>query len=152
LKEKDTKRNVEYFREVDIKLLIKILNKTRDIYSFFKYLKEKKDSSFTMVLIKSETLRESILKEKRKTDVFVDLDIADMNLLFLPVAKKQENDGLTKRMMSGVQEGSGDFACIVGVQKKADLEETIFTLLVDYFMILKQPLEWRTGQISYKEV
>jgi hypothetical protein len=146
------KRDSVDFREVDVKLAVKVLNKIRDVYCFFKYLKEKKDLPFAMVLIQSNALQETILREKRETDVYVDLDIEDMNLIFLPVTRENESDGFIRRMMSGVEERSGDFASIVEVKKNTDLEEAVFTLLVDYMMILKQPKEWRTGQISYKEV
>lgn len=146
------KRDSVDFREVDVKLAVKVLNKIRDVYCFFKYLKEKKDLPFAMVLIQSNALQETILREKRETDVYVDLDIEDMNLIFLPVTRENESDGFIRRMMSGVEERSGDFASIVEVKKNTDLEEAVFTLLVDYLMILKQPKEWRTGQISYKEV
>ena len=140
------------FREEDVMLAVEVLNKARDVYGFFKYLKEKKDSPFAMVLIKSDTLKESILKEKRESDVFVDLGISYMTLIFLPITNKEESDGFIRRMMSGIKEKSGDFASIVEVKKNADLEETVFELFVDYLMLLKQPLEWRTGQISYHEV
>jgi len=146
------KRDKVDFREVDVKLAVKVLNKIRDVYCFFKYLKEKRESPFAIVLIKSDTLQETILKQKRETDVFIDLDIEDMSLIFLPVTKENESDGFIRRMMSGIEEKSGDFACAVEVKKNVDLEEVVFTLLVDYLMILKQPEEWRTGQISYKEI
>jgi len=140
------------FREADVMLAVEILNKIRDIYAFFKYLKEKKESLFSIVLIKSDTLREVVLKEKRESDVFVDLGMPDMTLIFLPIKNKEESDGFIRRMMSGIKEKSGDFASVVEVTKNADLEETVFALLVDYLMLLKQPEEWRTGQISYNEI
>jgi hypothetical protein len=146
------KRKVE-FKESDVKLALMILDKIRDAYNFFINLKEIKHSSFTIVLIKSETLRETILNEKRENDVFIDLDIPDLNLIFLlPSSDVDEADGFIRRMMSGIEEKSGDFASVVEVKNDTCLENTVFTLLVDYMMILKQPTEWRTGQISYKEV
>lgn len=140
------------FSEADMKLAVNVLNKIRDMYCFFKYLKEKHDSAFAMVLIKSNTLKEFILEQKRESDVYIDLDMEAMHLIFLPVMKKDESNGFINRMISGIEENSGDFASVVEVKKNADLEDTVFTLLVNYLMILKQPVEWRTGQISYKEV
>ncbi len=151
-KVQDLKRDKIDFKEVDVKLATMVLDKTRDIYSYFKYLKKERDLPFAIVLIKSDNLKEIILKEKRETDVYVDLDIVDMNLIFLPVTKDNECDGFIRRMMSGINETSGDFAAAVGVKKNVDLEEAVFPLLVDYFTLLKQPTEWRTGQISYKEI
>ena len=140
------------FTEADIKLATTVLNKIRDIYSFFNYLKEKRDLPFAIVLIKSDHLKDLILKEKRKTDVYADLDITGINLIFIPVTKENECDGFVRRMMSGIEEDSGDFASIIKVKKNANLEETVFSLIIDYLMILKQPKKWRTGQVSYKEI
>lgn len=141
------------FKESDVKLALMILDKIRDAYNFFMNLKGINHSSFTIVLIKSETLRETILNGKRENDVFIDLDIPDLNLIFLlPSSDVDEADGFIRRMMSGIEEKSGDFASVVEVKNDTCLENTVFTLLVDYMMILKQPTEWRTGQISYKEV
>lgn len=152
MNDKIMKRAKVDFSELDVKLITNILNKTRDIYNFFKYLKETRDLPFTMVLIKSDTLKETILERKRETDVFVDLDIEDMNLIFLPITKENESDGFIRRMMSEIKDNSGEFASILEVKKNVALEEAVFPLLIDYLMILKQPREWRTGQISYKEV
>ena len=146
------KRSRMDFTEVDVMQAVTVLNKARDVYGFFKFLKEKKESPFAMALLKSDTLKETLLKEKRDCDVFVDLGISDINLIFLPIIHKEESDGFIRSMMSGIKEKSGDFASVVEVKKNADLEETIFALLVDYLMLLKQPEEWRTGQISYHEV
>lgn len=149
----ERKREKVEFKESDVKLALKILDKIKDAYNFFINLKEIKQSSFTIVLIKSETLRETILNEKRENDVFIDLEIPDLNLIFLlPNSDIDEADGFIRRMMLEIEEKSGDFASVVEVKKDTNLERTVFTLLVDYMMILKQPTEWRTGQISYKEV
>lgn len=140
------------FNEADIKLVSMVVNKTRDIYNFFKYLKKSRGLSFTIVIIKSDNLKEKILKEKRETDIFIDLEREDMNLVIIPDTKTNGHDGFTRRIMSGFNEGSGDFFSIVQVGNDIDLEEAIFPLLVDYLNILKQPLEWRTGQISFHKV
>ena len=152
MKEQANKRVEADFTEADIKLATTVLNRIRDIYSFFTYLKEKRGSSFAIVLIKSDNLKETILKEKRKTDVYVDLDITDINLIFLPVMKEEECDGFVRRMMSGIEDDSGDFASIIKVKTNSKLEETVFSLIIDYLMIIKQPTKWRTGQVSYKEI
>ena len=146
------KRDGIDFNEADIELVSIVSNKARDIYNFFKYLKETRDLPFAMVLIKSDNLKETILERKRDTDVFVDLDIEDMNLIFLPITKENECDGFIRRMMSDIKDNSGEFASVLQIKKNVGLEEAVFPLLIDYLMILKQPREWRTGQISYKEV
>ena len=152
MKEARKKNKVE-FKEADVKLALMIVAKIRDAYNFFINLKEIKNTSFTIVLIKSETLRETILDKKRENDVFIDLDIPDLNLIFLlPSSDIDEADGFIRRMMSGIEENSGDFASAVEVKTDTCIENTVFTLIVDYMMTLKQPTEWRTGQISYKEV
>ena len=55
-------------------------------------------------------------------------------------------------MMSGIEDDSGDFASIIKVKTNSKLEETVFSLIIDYLMIIKQPTKWRTGQVSYKEI
>lgn len=146
------KRDRIDFNEADIKVVSMVMDKTRDIYNFFKYLKEARGLNFAIVLIKSDHLKENILNEKRETDIFVDLGREDMNLIIFPDTKRKECDGFTRRIMSEIEENSGDFASIIQIKKNVDQEEAIFTLLVDYLNILKQPLEWRTGQISYNKI
>lgn len=140
------------FNEADIKLVSLVLDKTRNVYNFFKYLKKSRGLSFTIVLIKSDNLKEKILKEKRETDIFIDLERKDMNLVIIPDTKTKGHDGFTRRLMSGFKEGSGDFFSIVQIENNIDLEDAIFPLLVDYLNLLKQPLEWRTGQISFQKI
>jgi len=146
------KRDGIDFNEADIELVSIVSNKARDIYNFFKFLKKTRDLNFAIVLIKSDNFKENILKEKRETDIFIDLEREDMNLIIIPDTKVKECEGFIARIMSRIKEGSGDFSSIVQVRNDIDLEEAIFTLLVDYLNILKQPLEWRTGQVSYSKV
>lgn len=140
------------FDKEDIRLICMIISKTKDVYNFFSYLNRSKGLNFAIVLIKSDNLKNKILKEKRKTDIYIDLEREDMNLIILPEKKRKECNGFTRRIMSEIKEGSGDFASILQITKKIDLEEAIFTLLVDYLHIIKQPLEWRTGHISYNKL
>lgn len=146
------KRDGIDFNEADIELVYLVSNKARDVYNFFKFLKKTRDLNFAIILIKSDNLKETILKKKRETDIFIDLEREDMHLIIIPDTKEKECDGFTGRLMSGIKEGSGDFSSIVQVRNDIALEESIFTLLVDYLNMLKQPLEWRTGQVTYNKV
>ena len=86
------------------------------------------------------------------TTFYKELKTEGMNLLISPETNYEGSDKFIRRLIKDVPEDSGDFASVVEVKSSASLETAVFTLLLDYMNLLKQPKEWRTAQITYKEV
>lgn len=147
-----TSRNKVDFTETEIKFGISVLNEIRDVYNFFAFLKKERGLNFSIILLNSQTLKDTILKNKRETDFYTELKTPGMNLIISPETNYEGSDRFIKRLIKDVSDVSGDFASVVEVKSETSLETALFTLLLDYMNLLKQSKEWRTAQITFKEV
>ena len=147
------------FTEDNVLLAMDILASVEDITDFFMFLKRERGINFTYILMNSgiADFKDFLIREKRDTDVVIELqNNSDVNLV---ICQETDGDGaniFAKRIIEKLMEEKdsvGSFASILTVDTAhAENRTIIFSLVEDYLTVLKQPKEWRGGQMTFKTI
>jgi len=145
------------FTEDDVVLAMDILNSVEDITDFFMFLKRERGVNFTYILMNSgiDNFKGFLHREKRDTDVIIELEKnRDVNLVICQETDSEGANIFAKRIIEKLMEENGSigsFASILTINS-TDVENRsiIFALVEDYLTLLKQPKEWRGGQMTFK--
>ncbi|MBD3789922.1 MAG: hypothetical protein IE885_06105 [Campylobacterales bacterium] len=79
------------------------------------------------MLIDSKNLKNIILKEKRNTDILVDLNIRNLNFILTQETNHYGSNKFIQRLMSNINEESGDCASVIEVINHVKNKELIFS-------------------------
>jgi len=147
------------FNESDIMLAMDILESVEDMTDFFMFLKKERGISFTYILMNSgiSNFKEFLIKEKRDTDVIIRLNQnSDINLVICQETDEAGANIFAKRIIGKLLDehnSLGSCASILTVESTDIKNRTIiFSLVEDYLNLMKQPKEWRGGQMTFKTI
>ena len=147
------------FTESDVLLAMDILNSVEDITDFFMFLKRERGVHFTYILMNSgiPNFKKFLDMEKRDTDVVIELvNNPEVNLVICQETNEAGANIFAKRIVASLmeqKESVGSFASILTVDSEtATNRSIIFYLVEDYLTLVKQPKEWRGGQMTFKTI